>query len=93
MAIEIIRNKTGAEWLRSTMSLENREQREMGLKKPEEVEIPFTFNPRHVVNYYQHEWEDDHKWDRTMIEFSHGGSVSIGCKVKEFETVFLNLNM
>ena len=89
--IEVIENRMGRKFLRSSIIIENKKQKEMGIKNTEEQEIPFMFDPLYVVCWNKHEFEDVGEFKRTLIELSMGGSTSIGCTVEEFEKVFLSL--
>ncbi len=91
MPIKVIENRLGRKYMKSTIIMQDANQEKMGLPNPDEQEIEVTFDPHCIVNYYQHEFDKEHKWNRTLIEFSHGGSMSIDCKMADFEIAFLKL--
>jgi hypothetical protein len=91
MPLKVIETRLGRKLLKSTILMQDSKQVKMNIADPEETEVEVTFDPGYIVNYYQHEFDKEYKFNRTLIEFSHGGSMSIDCPIHEFEKTFLQL--
>lgn len=61
------------------------------MDNPEEVSVPFTFDPFEVVAFYAHSFSKSlDNPERTMIIMKSGANFSIDCTYDFFSKVFRN---